>query len=402
MRTILIITAVFLLSAVSLKMSAQAPLLNLTFSPLRTDTAAGTREFDILVGAGNNIYSTNNNIYAYNTNNTHPLIYNSAGGSIYSFNPYNPNGSYTMIKIIFTQSGSSPLTSSDFTVGYGASPSGITNSRSVADVLVGNSGSGCYENQPAFAIDVYRDRPGIDAQPSTSSPYIVATVQYPNTHPNQTLTIRNTGTLQSCNSMESYWVNGCDTTMPCTPLYHPVIGGYIVLPVTITSLSAKVVNCAGLINWSTTGESNLSRYVIERSTNAKDFKMAGQVTAHNNLQADYSFTDYNLASGTVYYRIRTVDLNGSSKLSEVVNVKNSCNQNTIEIYPNPSKTLVNVRGINAGNTINIYDVAGKLLSSSISNANSAVISMSKYTKGIYIVHVLNGASAITTLKIVKE
>lgn len=83
-----------------------------------------------------------------------------------------------------------------------------------------------------------------------------------------------------------------------------------------------------------------------------------------------------------------------------VNEQNSL-QNMINIYPNPTSDCiyVNSKFLDKRMTINIYNSLGQLMKSTIVNSPNKIISMKKYSKGIYFVEIRTN-NGIVTKKIV--
>jgi hypothetical protein len=69
------------------------------------------------------------------------------------------------------------------------------------------------------------------------------------------------------------------------------------------------------LNWTTGSEDNLSYFMVEKSTDGKNFSDAALVFAYEktNSESSYSFNDNisKIKSGVVYYRLRLVDADGS-------------------------------------------------------------------------------------------
>ena len=74
------------------------------------------------------------------------------------------------------------------------------------------------------------------------------------------------------------------------------------------------------LKWSTEIETNLSHIMVEKSTDGKNFKDAALVFTYGNTTAksDYAFADNitKIKSGSVYYRLRSVDVDGTTQYSE--------------------------------------------------------------------------------------
>jgi hypothetical protein len=110
------------------------------------------------------------------------------------------------------------------------------------------------------------------------------------------------------------------------------------LPVKFLSVTAAYKNKSDVeIKWTVSNEQNVSKYIIYKSTDGLHFTKSGEeANVLNNGQINnYLFVDANNASPITYYKISSVDLNGTVKFSNIVNVKNSSEKNQLIIYPNP-------------------------------------------------------------------
>ena len=90
--------------------------------------------------------------------------------------------------------------------------------------------------------------------------------------------------------------------------------------VKLSSFTALLNNNKVDLKWSTETEINLSHIMVEKSIDGKTFKDAALVFTYGNttVRSDYSFAD-NIAkikAGTIYYRLRTVAVDGNSQYSE--------------------------------------------------------------------------------------
>ncbi|MEP7143278.1 MAG: choice-of-anchor J domain-containing protein, partial [Ferruginibacter sp.] len=115
------------------------------------------------------------------------------------------------------------------------------------------------------------------------------------------------------------------------------------LPVRLATFSARRSNGVNILNWSTQEELSTSRFIIERSNDARNFVSIGQVaaTGNSNTIRNYTFTDIHPAKGNNYYRLRTVDKDNSSKLSVIRSIRNEGIAD-ITLYPNPVKNQLSL------------------------------------------------------------
>ncbi len=113
----------------------------------------------------------------------------------------------------------------------------------------------------------------------------------------------------------------------------------IPLPVTITKFNVVNNNCNILVKWVSENEQNLARYEVEASKDGINYSKQSSVAAAARSNYNTSFPISNqLKTGTLMVRLKTVDLDGSYKYSEVVNVPGHCGPATQSLYyayPNP-------------------------------------------------------------------
>ncbi|MBC7890549.1 MAG: T9SS type A sorting domain-containing protein [Ferruginibacter sp.] len=135
------------------------------------------------------------------------------------------------------------------------------------------------------------------------------------------------------------------------------------LPVSLASFEARRSNGVNMLTWSTTQEINTSHFSIERSSDGRGFESIGEVAAagNSNRVLNYSFTDIHPLKGNNYYRLRTVDKDNSSKLSDTRRIRND-GVADVSIYPNPvtDKLRVSINSDKATNgNLVITDLSGK-------------------------------------------
>ena len=89
------------------------------------------------------------------------------------------------------------------------------------------------------------------------------------------------------------------------------------LPVELAHFSAKAEGKRNVITWTAATETDLSTYVVERATSAldQDFRSVAELAPRGTNGAEAVYTTYDDAPARVsYYRLRTVDLDGSYRL----------------------------------------------------------------------------------------
>jgi len=163
-----------------------------------------------------------------------------------------------------------------------------------------------------------------------------------------------------------------------------------ILPVELTSFAAEKKDNNVALIWSAEKEINLEGYEVERSLDGETFDYIGFVEANNAFDAqDYRFMDDEENEGTVYYRLRSVDTDGTEEVSEVRSVKLSTEtSNTmvdINIFPNPATDYVNIHANSddiAEKSVTVYNATGQIMNKT-SFTNSTTIVTEDYSAGTY-------------------
>ena len=161
---------------------------------------------------------------------------------------------------------------------------------------------------------------------------------------------------------------------------------------------------ASFLFWSSNNEVNTDVFEIERSHEAaEEFTEIGEVKAAGNssVQIEYDFVDEDLKSGTYYYRLKMIDLDGTytySPVRSVQVVEKYIKSGISAIYPNPTTGRVNVEIQKSDKddivTGGIYDVLGEeliVISHDDNVRNSKlVVDLTNLAEGDYIVRIQIG------------
>lgn len=167
------------------------------------------------------------------------------------------------------------------------------------------------------------------------------------------------------------------------------------LPVILSGFSVKSNNDGtAALSWETKMEQNSSRFEIERSADGRGWSTIGMVQASGNasLPTDYSYADSRMLTGTNYYRLKMVDLDGSAVYSEVKVLQGAVIDH-ISFYPNPARDYVNVTlgGSSAGMvTVRLINQAGVVLQEkSVPGASGTTVTfpLQQAASGWYVLNV---------------
>ena len=103
------------------------------------------------------------------------------------------------------------------------------------------------------------------------------------------------------------------------------------LPVTLVRLSAKPLRDAVEVAWASAAEEGVRHYEVQRRGGG-GFRTVGTVAAHGD--GDYRYLDAGVGAGRHYYRLRSVDEDGTAEVSEVVTAVVT-GASGLVAYPNP-------------------------------------------------------------------
>ena len=161
------------------------------------------------------------------------------------------------------------------------------------------------------------------------------------------------------------------------------------LPINLKYFIVKALKSKIISNWQTATELNTSHFTIQHSTNEENFKEIGTIKAIGSGAKSYEFTDNNPANGINYYRLQSVDKDGSSSYSKVVSV-NFGNKQSFSVNPNPARDFATIsfnKTVDKA-TIAVYDLAGKaVIKQSLSGTNFYKLNTKALTNGIYVLKV---------------
>ncbi len=157
--------------------------------------------------------------------------------------------------------------------------------------------------------------------------------------------------------VESSFSNVIDTTLLST------------VPVELYAFSARITNSKQiLLDWSTMAESNNYGFEIQRlcDGNSGEFETIGFVSGNGTdvTPRHYHFTDEDVPEGTLYYRLKQIDFDGSYKLSATVEITLilPAEAHLLQNYPNPFNSSTEITynlPENSHVELFVYDINGQ-------------------------------------------
>lgn len=183
--------------------------------------------------------------------------------------------------------------------------------------------------------------------------------------------------------------------------HNGTINGPVVLPVELSSFSAKAYGNNVYLEWTTASEKNNDFFEIERSIDGITFSPVTKITGavNSNTPKNYKAIDENPVRGINYYRLKQTDLNGSSTYHQTIFVEVLTGL-SLQLYPNPAQDFITLNVPNPENLVfEIFDLNGKKYKvSSQAQGNQLIINTSVLNKGVYILRTRSGGNDISTNK----
>jgi uncharacterized repeat protein (TIGR01451 family) len=117
------------------------------------------------------------------------------------------------------------------------------------------------------------------------------------------------------------------------------------------SLTGTQQSTSSLLQWNTSGESNVTGFIIQRSTDSINFSNIG-TAAFSDTTSTFTYTDHAPLQGINYYRIQETFSTGGSSYSNIVAIDFNLATGVITVVPNPASTYINVTI--SGNTQTVH------------------------------------------------
>lgn len=240
-------------------------------------------------------------------------------------------------------------------------------------------------------------------------------------------TITNNGAINGISSVNKLKVNKAFTGTQSNVTIAPVIlydttnyvYGYkqeAVCPLTTLPVffkDVKGLKSEGInkIYWSTGFEKNIDRFEVEHSIDGKKYELIGTIAAAGNAGgSSYQHEHRYKIGGDHFYRVRSIDIDGTIKISHVILLKNDVfNAPQIIVAGNPFRDVISVVITSEANTlssINVYDRSGKLVKQQAvqlkaGSNNVQVAGLSNVLSGMCVVEIRFDQQR-HTLKLIKQ
>lgn len=200
--------------------------------------------------------------------------------------------------------------------------------------------------------------------------------------------------------------NGCHS-----PVYGQVedyavyISSPIALPVTLVNFNGAIKGDKIVLNWVTANEQGLKNFDLEKSIDGSNFHLIGKLKAegYHNATKSYSFDDPDIAN-TNYYRIRMNDMDGQSKLSDIILINADDRAQKLILQKNPIDDAINIKLAKTARQIKLQllSIDGKLVGEkAFYNTSGVHWQPQAMSRGMYILRAMIDGKEFTT-KLVKQ
>ncbi len=176
--------------------------------------------------------------------------------------------------------------------------------------------------------------------------------------------------------------------------------GNSILPITLVDFFGVKKDNNNYLSWHTSNQMNVEIFLLQRSANGRDFLTIQQfpptINPGVNL-TEYTYTDIDRPM-TFYYRLQTVDIDGSSHYSNIILITASGKKEfSLSIISNPVTTTATyiIKGSwDTNYEIFLFDMSGKIISKTGRIAGNMIhqMDMTKLKPGNYLLQCVDNIS----------
>jgi autotransporter-associated beta strand protein len=184
-----------------------------------------------------------------------------------------------------------------------------------------------------------------------------------------------------------------------------------VLAIKITYFNASKGNGFNTLNWQAACSSSQAIFEIERSTDGTSFNMINSITATQARCAQpFNYTDNTAPAGTIYYRLKVVDVDGKVSYSAIVKLGAVTKDMQLEgIAPNPVVSFAQLK-ISAGKKevvdLAVLSMDGKVVYHSTVQLQSGTsivnLDIANLPSGMYMIRGVFSDGQTNTLRFTKK
>jgi hypothetical protein len=190
-----------------------------------------------------------------------------------------------------------------------------------------------------------------------------------------------------------------------TPLASFIINEICILPMEWIDFQVKSTTTSNQVqlNWKIVENRAHKGYFIEYSYNGNTWEDLGYVTGNGRTdgEATYSYTMGKVFSGTVFFRVKQLELNGSANYSTIKKVILNSSID-LKVWPNPATDLIQINTGNKTGKASIIDASGRVVKSIVLSAGINRISVNDLNRGLYMVTFNSNQGEIVHARFLKQ
>lgn len=186
-----------------------------------------------------------------------------------------------------------------------------------------------------------------------------------------------------------------------------------ILPTELVSFAANCEdNNTISVNWSTASEHNSDYFIVEKSRDGSTWNVLKTIQAAGNSTQliNYTVSDVSDITGTVYFRLSQYDIDGTSKVYDIVSTNCSTDKElTLLAYPNPSngQFTVKIENVVEGSyTLGIIDLQGKMIEEQaiLLETGTTILKLNPIglKPGVYLLQFIQNGNVLQQQKLVIE
>jgi hypothetical protein len=170
-----------------------------------------------------------------------------------------------------------------------------------------------------------------------------------------------------------------------------------------------ISNNINMLRWKLDASAAVKHFIIERSESGSEFFEIGVKSSSSTIaNIDFEFADENASLPLLYYRIKSVMVNGSFEYSEVESVSKENRRGDLAVYPNPvtnHKIQFQNNHLKGNILLQLTTVLGQLVFSKEINLSDALPNMElvlpeTIQSGTYFINILDKDQLLKTIKVI--
>ena len=159
------------------------------------------------------------------------------------------------------------------------------------------------------------------------------------------------------------------------------------LPVRLATFGVRATDGGATVHWTSAAEAALAHYLVERRGESGDWQLLGRVAARQRPAA-YTYPDAAPVPGTAYYRLRSVDLDGTESFGAAVPFVWKPAAAPFTLRPNPAGNYVEVVQSEADPTsYELRRTDGRLVRTGLLRGRRTQLPLDGLAAGVYLLRV---------------